>query len=308
MSEGLRKKCLHFVTNKVTKDFMQIEWKSENVEPYLCKQFGEWPGVHVHWARVMPGRMLEHTNAYHEVNVAISGTLVTEKLSAVGNRVVTRGRSGNLCITPAGQSIAAHWDEPLENMGFSFDPQFVSRIAAENHFAPNFEFTEIYKHEDALIQNIGLALLAEAKAETPVGRVFTDSLVQTLTLHLLTNYSTARPAKVQNGGLSGYKLRRVKEFIDANLEVDLSLSEIAAEAELSQYHFAREFRKTTGLTPQQYLMQQRIEKAKVLLADARLPLVEVSLLTGFKNQSHFTTLFRKFTKLTPKTWRDLKLA
>jgi AraC family transcriptional regulator len=77
---------------------------------------------------------------------------------------------------------------------------------------------------------------------------------------------------------------------------------------LSQYHFARAFRKSTGLTPQQYLMQQRIERAKQLLASEDLPLVEISLRAGFKNQSHFTTLFRKFTKLTPKTWREMKLA
>ncbi|NOT46839.1 MAG: helix-turn-helix transcriptional regulator [Acidobacteria bacterium] len=287
---------------------MQIEWKSDKLEPFLCKQFGEWPGVHVHWARVMPGRMIEHKNAYHEVNVAINGSLVTEKVSASGKRVVTRGSSGNLCVTPAGQSIAAHWDEPIENMGFSFDPQFISKIAAENNFSPNFEFIEVYKKEDALIQNIGLTLLAESRSETPSGKVFTDSLIQTLTLHLLTNYSTTKVANMVNGGLSGYKVRRVKEFIAENLEDDLNLSEIAAVAELSQYHFARAFRKTIGLTPQQYVMRQRIEKAKLLLSNADLPLVEVSLRTGFKNQSHFTTLFRKFTKFTPKTWRDLKLA
>ena len=62
------------------------------------------------------------------------------------------------------------------------------------------------------------------------------------------------------------------------------------------------------MTPQQYVMQQRIEKAKDLLAQHSLPIVEISLRTGFKNQSHFTTLFRKFTNFTPKTWRELKLA
>jgi AraC-like DNA-binding protein len=55
-------------------------------------------------------------------------------------------------------------------------------------------------------------------------------------------------------------------------------------------------------------MQQRIERAKQLLAEPELPIVEISLRTGFKNQSHFTTLFRKFTNLTPRSWRELKLA
>lgn len=287
---------------------MQIEWKSKSGSPYLFKQIGEWPGLRVHRVRVLPGRMLEHSNAFHEVNVALNGTLTTEKVSGTGKRVVTRGGSGNLCITPAGQPISACWDNPLDNMGFSLDPRFVIKTATENHFSPSFEFVEIRRKQDPLIQNIGLTLLAETESDTPSGRLFTDSLIQTLTLHLLANYSSARTIHAQNGGLSGYRLRRVKEFIDANLETDLSLSEIAAVADLSQYHFARAFRKTAGLTPQQYVMHQRIERAKQLLTDADLPIVEVSLRSGFKNQSHFTTLFRKFTSLTPKSWRDLKLA
>jgi len=106
--------------------------------------------------------------------------------------------------------------------------------------------------------------------------------------------------------LPGHKLRRVKEFIAANLEEDLSLAEISAVADLSQFHFARAFRKSTGMTPQQFLMRERIERAKELLSKDDLPLVEISLRTGFKNQSHFTSLFRKFTSLTPKVWREAR--
>ena len=284
---------------------MQIEWKSEKVSPYLFKQAGEWPGIRVHRAHVLPGRVLEHTNTFHEVNVAIAGALTTEKISASGKHIATKGCSGNLCITPAGQAISAEWNKPLDNMGIALDPEFINRSAAENGFAGGFEFAELYKQSDPLIEHLGLTLLAEAGSATPVGRLFADSLIQTLTLHLLTHYGTSKRT-VQNviGGLSGHKLRRVKEFIDANLEDDLSLAEISAVADLSQFHFSRAFRKSTGLTPQQFLMQQRIERAKDLLANDDLPIVEISLRTGFKNQSHFTSLFRKFTNLTPKVWRE----
>ena len=253
--------------------------------------------------------MLEQKAPCHELNVTLGGQLITEKISASGKRITTRAATGNLCLTPAGQTVGAHWEKPLDNMGILLDPDFVVQTALENRFNSNFEFTEIYKNKDPLIQHMGLTLLAEQNAETPSGRLYADSLIQTLILHLLKNYSTANAASEnQNGGLSGYKLRRVTEFINANLEEDLSLAEIAAVAELSQFHFARAFRKTTGLTPQQYVMQQRIERAKELLAKDDLPLVEISLRSGFKNQSHFTALFRKFTKLTPRTWRELKLA
>lgn len=286
---------------------MEIEWRSNNESPYLFRQVAQWPGLRIHRARVRPGRMLEHTNTFHEVNVALNGTLVTEKHSGAGRRIITHGGRGNLCITPAGQAISASWEKTLDNLGFFFDPDLVAKTAVENHFMPNFEFIEIQRKDDDLIRNIGLTLLSEADSETPAGRLFSDSLIQTLTLHLLCNYSTAKPVPQMNGGLSGYKLRRVQEFINENLENDLSLNELAAVADLSQFHFARAFRKTVGQTPQQYLMQRRIEKAKDLLAKGDLPIVEVSLMTGFKNQSHFTTLFRKFTNLTPKSWRDARL-
>jgi AraC family transcriptional regulator len=249
--------------------------------------------------------MLEHVETCHEVNVAISGGLTTEKISAVGVRVRTTGDPGGLCITPAGQSISAVWNKPLDNLGIMLDPSMIDRAAAENGFPNGFEFREVYKESDPLIQHLGLALLAEADAATPAGRLFSDSLIQTLTLHLLNNYGTSKPVpKSVTGGLSGYKLRRVKEFINENLEEDLGLAEISAVADLSQFHIARAFRKSTGVTPQQFLMQQRIERAKELLSKKDLPIVEVSLRSGFKNQSHFTSLFRKFTTLTPKVWRE----
>lgn len=283
---------------------MQIEWKSEKGEPYISRKVVEWPGIRIHRAHVMPGRMLEHTNSFHEVNVALSGSLTTQKLSANGRLVSTKGNSGNLCITPAGQAISAIWEKRLDNMLIALEPAAIDRAAIENGFSDGFEFAEVYKQSDPLIQQLGLTLLAEADSATPSGRLLSDSLIRTLMLHLLKNYGTSQtPIRTVTGGLSGYRLRRVKEFINENLDTDLGLAEISAIADLSQFHFARAFRKSTGLTPQQFLMKQRIERAKELLRKNDLPIVEVSLRTGFKNQSHFTSLFRKFTSLTPKVWR-----
>ena len=288
---------------------MQIEWKSEKVSPYLFTQTGEWPGVRIRRVKVMPGRMSEHVNeTFHEVNVAISGHLTTHKISASGRHIRTNGGRGNLCITPAGQPISAVWNKKIENLMMTFDARHIDRAAAEIGFAAGFEFAEVYKSEDPLIQHLGLTLLEDAGSDTPSGRLFADSLLQTLTMHLLNNYGTSKPSKQSlTGGLSGYKLRRVKDFIGENLDADLSLADISAAADLSQFHFARAFRKSTGLTPQQFVMHQRIERAKELLAKDDLPIVEVSLRTGFKNQSHFTSLFRKVTSFTPKVWRTLIL-
>jgi AraC family transcriptional regulator len=289
---------------------MQIIWQNENLKSqYAFRQRAEWTGLTIHRARVMPGRMLEHEAEFHEINISVSGSLTTERISPTGRRKIICADGGGLCITPAGQTVGAVWEKPLDNMGILFAPDFVANVAAENRFSPKFDFYDNFTKPDPLIQHIGFTLLAESSGETPEGKLYAESLIQTLTLHLLKNYSNARSiTEKTNGGLSGYKLNRVKDFINANLEEDLSLADIAAAADLSQFHFARAFRRSTGFTPQQYLTNQRIERAKELLAKDDLPIVEVGLQTGFKNQSHFTTLFRKYTKFTPKMWRELKLA
>ena len=289
---------------------MQIEWRDEQAKtPFLFRQVVEWAGVKIHRARVLAGRLLEHTADRHEINITLGGDLFREGFSDSGRRLVATSDSGNMCITPAGKAVAASWDDTIDNMGILLDAGFTARTASENHFSTGFHFVESVQKQDPLVQHMGLALLEDAVAESPAGRLYADSIIQTLTLHLLKNYTTANAVRESaHGGLSGYRLRRVKEFIEANLDEDVGLAEIAAVADLSQYHFARAFRKSTGQTPQHYLMRQRIESAKRLLTEPDLPLVEISLRTGFKNQSHFTTLFRKFTNFTPKAWRELKLA
>jgi AraC family transcriptional regulator len=288
---------------------MQIEWKSETGSPYLFRQEAEWTGIHVRRARLMPGRLLEYTPEFHQINISMAGEGTTQRISGSGRLISTHAAAGNICLTPAGQPVSAFWEKPIDNLRITLVPEFVSETAVENHLSASFEFVEIYKKEDALLAQLGLALLDEASSDTPAGRLYADSLIQTLTLHVLKSYSTATsPNGRLNGGLPGYKLRRVKDFINENLDHDLGLADLSKVAGLSQFHFARAFRKSTGLTPQHYLMERRIERAKQLLADDDLPLVEVSLRTGFKNQSHFTAVFHKVTNVTPKAWRYLKLA
>ncbi|MEZ5428199.1 MAG: AraC family transcriptional regulator [Pyrinomonadaceae bacterium] len=290
---------------------MEIEWKTKaGQNPFLHKQGANWKGVKIRRAGVLPGRMHRHEAFYHEVNVTLSGELFIEKFSEAGRSVIAKTGSGNSCLTVAGQHVSAYWDAPLDNLGIFLEPAFVDQTALENNI-PNFEFIEIADRKDPLIEQIGLAMLTEVNAENPTGHLYIESLTQTLILHLLQNHSTAAAkfaAGKTGGGLSGYKLRRVKEFIRENLSHDLSLSEIAEIADLSRYHFSREFRRSTGLSPVQFLQKERIERAKILLENEDLPIAQVSLETGFKNQSHFTTLFRKYTKLTPKGWRETKLA
>jgi AraC family transcriptional regulator len=117
----------------------------------------------------------------------------------------------------------------------------------------------------------------------------------------------AAPARTrqshQRGGLSPAALRRVQLFVEANVERPLHTRDLAARAGLSVFHFARAFRVSTGVTPQAYLHQRRIELAKTLIGTTTQPLARIAVTAGFSTQSRLTTAFRRATGFTPATYR-----
>jgi AraC-like DNA-binding protein len=109
--------------------------------------------------------------------------------------------------------------------------------------------------------------------------------------------------RVPTRALPRLRLRRVCEFIQDNLNRQLSLLDLSVVVHMSPYHFARLFKQSTGVPPHRFVLGQRIARASVLLRDARLSIGEVGRLVGFRTPSHFTTAFRRMTGITPSAYR-----
>ena len=107
------------------------------------------------------------------------------------------------------------------------------------------------------------------------------------------------------GGLSPSVLRRVREYIEAHLENNVSLEVLAGVAGLSMSYFARAFKQSEGVTPHDYLMRRRVHRALELLAGTDLPLSAIASASGFSDQSHFTRRFRQYFGVTPSRYRWL---
>ena len=289
---------------------MRIQWKNDVAEksPILFKREACWNDFCVRQARVLAGEIPEHTVNVNEINLVLKGVLHSSRQTSGGRNRCDSADSEGMCIMPFGQTFSANWQNDFEHLSVNFSQNHLQKMAQELNVPAKIEIKEtLSAKRDMLIQQLSLAFLNEAENQETASRLYSESIAHTLMFHIIKNYTTADlQEKTFAGGLSGKKLRRVTDFINDNLEQDLTLTEIAAIADLSHFHFARAFRKTVGVTPQQYITTRRIEKAKELLAKSDLPIVEVGFQTGFKNQSHFTTLFRKITSLTPKLWREVK--
>jgi AraC family transcriptional regulator len=158
---------------------------------------------------------------------------------------------------------------------------------------------------DARVGALAAAVNAERVAGFPSGRLFLDSVEQALAVALVNGYAVQhRSVHAHRGGLGSARLRRIKEFVDAKIEDELTLCEMAQAVELSTAYFSRMFRKSTGESPHQFLLRQRVERAKEMLRSADARVIDVAVACGFKSQQHFAQVFRHLCGASPTEYRQ----
>ena len=134
--------------------------------------------------------------------------------------------------------------------------------------------------------------------------MYSEALATQLGIHLLRNYCTfALKPKQYQGGLSARELQSAIDYIQANLGEKVKLDDLANVANSSSYHFCRLFKKSTGITPYQYLIKCRTERAKILLKQSKLSITDVAYEVGFSSQSHLTKHFKRLIGTTPNVYR-----
>ena len=149
------------------------------------------------------------------------------------------------------------------------------------------------------------AVHAEMVAGFPSGRLFLDSVEQAMAVALVNGHAVRhRPVQLYRGGLGSARLRRIRELVHAKMEDDLSLDEMAQSVGLSTAHFARMFRKSTGQTPHQFVLRQRLERAKAMLRAPHARVLDVAVACGFKTQQHFAQVFRDVCGVSPTEYRQ----
>ena len=268
------------------------------------KRNATWEGIRIEHYRLPVGELPEHRHHEHLVLIAMNDGCRGEIRTSSGLRINGTQNSGNVCVLPSGLAHSARLEDPCEQLALHVDPSLVRRAASESLKSGNFEVAETCTRSDGVISSIGMALLGELESEGLSGRLYAESLANVLAVHLLRHYTTGM-GQVQrfSGGLSAQRLRQVTAYVAENYSNDIRLSQLAKVAGMSSFHFAREFKRTTGTTPHQYLIKIRVERAKALLAEGEMPLIEVGLQSGFSHQSHFTRLFRRLTGTTPMSYR-----
>jgi AraC family transcriptional regulator len=228
-----------------------------------------------------------------------------------------RGRKGyvgssGIVVLPAGAPSEWHLERrgEVRHLHLYLDPALVRGIAVGAGLDPDkVELVEIVGVRDPQIEHAAMALLSELRSGGLGGRIYAESLANVLAVNLLRHHSSLGHSSTRKleheraGGLPETSLRTALDYMGDNLAEDLTLAEIAHEVHMSPYHFSRMFKLSTGFSPHQYVIWQRIERAKVLLEHTDLSVGEVARGVGFASPSHFAQQFRRRVGVSPKAFR-----
>jgi AraC family transcriptional regulator len=161
-------------------------------------------------------------------------------------------------------------------------------MAACDETSGEVELRSTGKLADPRVSALAAAVNAERLAGFPSGRLFLDSVEQALAVALVEGHAVRhRSVPTFRGGLAPTRLRRVVELVHARIEEEVTLGELVESVGLSTAHFSQMFRKSTGETPHQFVLRQRVERAKELLRAAEARVLDVAVASGFKSQQHF---------------------
>ena len=261
-------------------------------------------GFSVYAAKQPRSTWQEHVHDCVQVTVGLEPAHMHAEWRATGKIRQSKEFIGNaVSVIPARVPHKTLWQRRAALIHIYIREEFLRRLALDVLQQDSLELQPTYLVRDLLIEELARLLYLESESGH-LNVAVASAGVTTLCVRLLRAYSVRKgEAAYATGGLGPARERRVREYIEADLERDLSIQALAEVVGLSPQHFAVLFRESTGFTPHQYVNHRRIACAQELLKIENLPLVEISMQCGFSSQSQFITTFRKLAGMTPGRFR-----
>lgn len=269
----------------------------------LSNMSTDWGGVYLQYHRQPPPEMVEHSCPQHRIiiNDRTLRSPVVETFE--GQNQLNPVSAGTVRVLPANARTWAYWETEHQFMLLAFEPDLLARQITETTDVNDVELLPIINPSDPLIHSIGLTLKTELESGGIGGRLYVDAMTTALMAHLLRHYSVQKSSlPLIVNGLPRRTLQRVVDYIHEHLDQDLTLATLAAIARMSPSYFSRLFKQSTGLSPHQYVIRCRIDRAKQLLRQGKLRIAEIAYRLGFTHQSHFSHHFKRLVGSSPKAF------
>ncbi len=246
-----------------------------------------------------------------EVIMVVSGSICVE-YHGRGDQERFVAATGTITIWPAGYELSpVRWTVECteggstETLRVQLDMSVLERLAPQDDPVSLVCLTQHSAVEDTALTSIMRLMEADVAAGCVTGKLYAESLSLALAAHVAAHYSTKSVETLVRDGLARPVLTRVLDYVRDNLGRDLSISELAAVANMSPHHFSLRFKRSVGITPHQWVVRERVREAQRLLRSRSMSVAEVALALGFASQTHFTDVFHRVTGTTPRHYRRL---
>jgi AraC family transcriptional regulator len=271
----------------------QMGWNGILVEQYQNLPVSvetELPTLSSHWLILPlghPGRLIQR-----------SGNRPQESIFQKGDSLLIPARQSSSWRCQEGKSCQTE-------LHIHVQPELIKQVAQASEInTEQLDLVYRFAKQDLQLQHIAMLLLAELRSDGMMGQLYGESLSQALVIHLLRHYSEViQIITPENRNLTHIQLQQVIDYIHTHLNRDLSLGELASVINISPTYFANLFKQAMGISPHQYVIQQRVKRAEVMLKRTDLAIADIALQVGFSSQSHLTQHFKRFTGMTPKQVR-----
>ncbi|WP_263379304.1 helix-turn-helix domain-containing protein [Granulicella paludicola] len=262
-----------------------------------------WKGLLLEQHEVSATEIPEHEHRELCLHLQIRGDSDFEWWSEGRNRI-EKTAPGSLILLPAGTRDRLLWQGNSERIVISIAPYLLQSLGCELGRDESPRFAANWRLQSSSLRPLIAEMGREAAEGWPLGGLYADLLAMSLSKQLLSRYATERlvlPAL--RGGLTMPRLRRAMEFMRENQSRDLRLDAVAEVLGLSAFHFAHAFRESAGQTPYQYVLDQRMGRAKQLLRETNWSMQEIAEQSGFGSAVNFVRAFRQRIGVTPGIWR-----
>jgi AraC family transcriptional regulator len=272
--------------------------------PLVTSARAGWQGLTFNHYRHPPYQTVEHCLQQHSLIITSPKSCFKAERHLDGKFTHYAHGNGRIDIIPALLNRRTNWDREVEFSTIAICPTLLERTTQELK-QRELELIPQLAIDDPVIQQLALAIETEIHTGCLSGSLYGESLGIALAARLVHNYAASKPAlEFTDRGLPRSQLARVINYIQANLTQDLSISELATLTNMSASHFSRCFKRSMGIAPHQYLLHQRVERAKQLLTQRSIAISTIALDCGFANQTHLTKVFRQLTGMTPRAYQQ----
>jgi AraC-like DNA-binding protein len=223
-------------------------------------------------------------------------------------RSVSPAIPGNAYLFDLSNNPTVGLNTPFSTVRFNISQSALDALAHERGLRrANGLRAPTLGYPDPVMHGLAQTLVAAMEQPGDGTGLFVDCVALAFHAHVLCTYGNVAVGPVSTrGGLAPWQFRRACDFIEANLNGDPSIAEVAGECGLSSSYFAKAFKQATGVPPHAWLSMRRIERAKQLLIGTNVELAEIAFACGFADQSHFSRTFRKSEGCSPGRWRRFR--